>query len=135
MATTATMAATKCERKSVFHWYHGDTNEIQIFYSVYSYVLKDIMRESAATEQEDLCIFINLNAALLGPPGPKCMFQSVFAILFCVCTFSNFQGGGGEIPLSPPPPPPPGSPPLPACNLLLYCQSISFISPELFKVI
>ena len=55
------------------------------------------MRGSIDPEPEDFCIFICLNAALLGPPKPNSVLQSLVRIcctLF-VCTFSNFLGGGG----------------------------------------
>ena len=73
------------------------------------------MRGSIAPEPEDFCIFICLNAALLGPPKPNSVLQSLVSIcctLF-LCTFSNFPGGtippyknrGGDVS----PPSPPGS--------------------------
>ena len=76
------------------------------------------MGGSIAPEPEDFCIFICLNAALLGPPKPNSVLQSLVSIcctLFC-CTFSNFPGGGGRSPPTkieggggrvPPPPRPP----------------------------
>ena len=42
---------TKCEAKSVFR-------SIKTFYNSYSYILKDIMRGSVATERDDFCILI-----------------------------------------------------------------------------
>ena len=35
----------------------GDINGIQIFYNIYLYTLKDIMRGSVATDPEDIYIF------------------------------------------------------------------------------
>ena len=70
------------------------------------------MRGSIAPEPEDFCIFICLNAALLGPPKPNSVLQSLVSIcctLF-LCTFSNFPGGtippyknrGGDVSPRPP---------------------------------
>ena len=94
-----------------------ETNNVlfhtSLFYNIYLYILKDIMRGSIAPEPEDFCIFICLNAALLGPPKPNSVLQSLVSICCTLffCTFSNFPGGtippyinrGGDV--SPPVPP------------------------------
>ena len=92
----------------------------EIFYNMYLYILMNIMRGRAATEREDFCICISLNAALLGPPQPQSVLQSLVSIcytFFFFFFFFFFWGGGhffnfsgGIIPLNkfegacPPPP-------------------------------
>ena len=88
-----------------------------LFYNIYLYILKDVMRGSIAPEPGDFCIFICLNAALLGPPKPNSHY--LLSIFFL--HFSNFPGGGddpllqksrgGRVP-------PPGSPPLVAATVV-----------------
>ena len=104
------------------------------------------MRGSIAPEPEDFCIFICLNAALLGPPKPNSVLQSLVSIcctLF-LCTFSNFPGGGDDPPLQKsrgdvsPPPVPPGSPPLLPRNsgrLWLYLNERSVLSSDALKLV
>ena len=76
------------------------------------HILKDIMRGRLATEREDFCICISLNAALFGLPEPKRVMQSLVSI--CHTFFFFFWGGAlfqnfwGHLYS----PVPPGSPPL-----------------------
>ena len=99
-----------------------------LFYNIYLYILKDIMRGSIAPEPKDFCIFICLIAALLGPPKPNSVLQFLVSICCTLffCTFSNFPGGtipptkieGGRVP---PPlvPPPRDRRPLFGCYIML----------------
>ena len=68
-----------------------------LFYNIYLYILKDIMRGSIAPEPGDFGIFICLNAALLGPPKP--VLQSLVSIC-CTLFFLHFFifFGGGRYP-------------------------------------
>ena len=79
---------------------------------------EDVMRGSVATEQDFCCNFISLKDALLGPPEPKSVLQSLFSICYTIL-FALFQiSRGDDPPLKKlrggrvPPPRPPGSPPL-----------------------
>ena len=79
-----------------------NTNGIQIFYTICSYILKDVKRGSVATKREDFYIFIILKSALLDPQEPKSVMQSLVSICYTFCCVHFFKFSGGT---TPPPPP------------------------------